>query len=256
MTPEWDQTKSKQNKMKRKILLYIFLFINSINIFAQQSAIVIYKAKLNSSPEIYKSIKEKFGESMMLMAQRKDAKFNVIVKDFDFTLKFNPNESRYQWQEEMPDETVNQMDYMMAKLIGDGNAIHYCNIIENLYMQQFKDVSTGNVVRETAKLKDNKWQITKETDTILGYPVIKAVQRKKVAWFTPNIPVPFGPGEARGLPGLVLKYVFANKKIIYATKIKWLKKNIKIKRPEKGILRTQEEGRAKRIKEMGKYFGN
>ena len=238
------------------IVLFILLFIKSMYSFAQQSAEITYKAKLVTSPDIYNEIKEKFGRNMMLITQHKDAKFNDIVKDFEYTLKFNQNESLYQWQEEMPDETVNKMDYMMSKSIGDGNAIHYCNVSENLYMQQFKEVSTGILVRETAKLKNNKWQITKETDTILGYPVIKAVQGQNIAWFTPAIPVPYGPGDAHGLPGLILKYIFANRRIIYATKIKWFKKEIKIKHPLKGLLRTQEAGRAKRIKEMNKFLTN
>ncbi len=238
-----------------KSFFIILFFVGYIN-YAQQSAVVTYKAKLNDAPEIYLKIKEKFGENMMHMAQRKDAKINNILNDFEFVLQFNPQESIYQWLEDMPDETVNEADFMMAKLVGGGNAVHYCNLPENLYMQQFKELSTGKLVRETEKLKDKKWQITKETDTILGYPVIKAIQGKKVVWFTPNIPVPFGPGEACGLPGLVLKYVFADRRIIYATKIKLFKKRIKINRPKKGDLRTQEEGRAKRIKEMGKFMGN
>ncbi len=238
------------------ILIYILFFSNFLMTFSQQSAIVTYKAKLNTSPETYKAITEKFGIDMMQNMQRKDAKINAILKDFEFILQFNPLESRYQWLEDMPDETVNEMDFKMAKLVGDGNAVHYYNVPENLYMQQFKELSIGKLVRETAKLKDKEWQITKETDTILGYPVIKAVQGKKVVWFTPNIPVPFGPGETHGLPGLVLKYVFADKRIIYATEIKLFRKPIKIKRPKKGILRTQEEGRGRRIKEMDKYLGN
>ena len=223
---------------------------------AQQSAQITYKAKMLDAPEKYSKLKEKFGEKMMLMSQRRDARINDVVKDFEFILQFNQNESRYQWQEEMPDETVNKMDFTLATTIGSGYAVHYCNRAENLYMQQFKEATTGRLVRETSKLLEKKWQITKETDTILGYPVVKAIQGKKTAWFAPNIPVPFGPGEAHGLPGLVLKLDFGNHHTIYAIKIKWYKKDIKIKRPKKGLLRTEEEGRAKRIKEMDKHLGN
>ncbi len=241
--------------MKRNyFFIPILFFFGAIQ--AQQSAIVTYKAKLNTAPEIYNSIKEKFGVDMMQRKQRGDAKVNEILKDFEFTLQFNPQASRYHWQEDMPDETVNKGSYMMAKLVGSGHGIYYCNMPENLYMKQFRTVASHSLVRETAQLRGQKWQITKATDTILGYPVIKAIQGKKVAWFTPAIPVPFGPGEARGLPGLILKYIFAQKRVIYATKIKWYKKHLDIKRPTKGLLRTQAEGRAKRIKEMGKYLGN
>ena len=238
--------------------LFLFSLIHLITsmVLSQQSAVVTYKAELNTAPEIYKPIKEKFGESVMLVSQRKDAKINEIVKDLEFKLQFNPKESRYEWETEMPDETMNQMLFMMAKLTGGGLAVQYSNVPENLYMQQFKEPSSGQWVRETTQLNDTKWKITKETDSILGYPVIKAVQGRKTAWFAPAIPVPFGPAEAHGLPGLVLKYVYANKRIMQASKIKWYKKQLKIKRSQKGLLRTEEEGRAKRMKEIAPLIGN
>lgn len=53
------------------------------------------------------------------------------------------------------------------------------------------------------------WEFTEETDTIIGYPCAKATVsfagRIYVAWYTPNIPLPFGPYKFGGLPGLILK---------------------------------------------------
>lgn len=52
-----------------------------------------------------------------------------------------------------------------------------------------------------------KWNITDETKNIGGYNSIKATTefrgRKWIAWFTPDIPLPYGPWKLHGLPGLI-----------------------------------------------------
>lgn len=59
---------------------------------------------------------------------------------------------------------------------------------------------------------DEDWTITKETDTILDLPVVKAYKTedpdfgKTFVWFTTtDIPVSAGPIRYAGLPGLILK---------------------------------------------------
>ena len=62
-------------------------------------------------------------------------------------------------------------------------------------------------------VKDNfnnlKWDITKETKQVAGYTCTKAITkfrgREWIAWFTPEIPAPFGPWKLHGLPGLILE---------------------------------------------------
>ena len=53
------------------------------------------------------------------------------------------------------------------------------------------------------------WQIESETATICGYECIKATchwrGRDFTAWFTPDIPVEYGPWKFGGLPGLIMK---------------------------------------------------
>ena len=55
-----------------------------------------------------------------------------------------------------------------------------------------------------------KWEfLTEDSDSILGYGCSKATAefagRKYTAWFTAEIPLPFGPYKFGGLPGLILK---------------------------------------------------
>ena len=53
------------------------------------------------------------------------------------------------------------------------------------------------------------WQIGSETATICGYECFKATchwrGRDFTAWFTPDIPVEYGPWKFGGLPGLIMK---------------------------------------------------
>jgi len=230
--------------MNRYIII-IFLFTKVL--FAQQSAKVTYKIHFDLSWE-QASLKEKLGDMYDMHTKRQKA-INKQLSEFNFLLLFNQNESLYYWEEEMKDEATSSLVFNLAKIAGGGNALHYSNRKDSLYMVQFKDVANGKFIRETSNLYKKDWQVYKDIDTILGYPVIQAVKGKEKVWFTPHIPVPFGPVKAGGFNGLVLKYQYGSR-IFEATEIRFYKKPIKIKKPNKGVLRTEEEGRAERIKNI------
>ena len=256
----------------KQIILFLTIILHSIFSFSQQSIEVVYKASLGFT-KLDKKSKEYLGEYAEVLSKKtvESTKRRMeILKDFNYILKANPFESLYYWEEETRDETVNEHDFISARNMGGGNAIHYQNKKENIYLYQFRDLK-GKWQREFEPLDSKKWQITNETDTILGYPVIKAIyitklnikspnplikiNHKDIAWFTPAIPLPFGPAGIGGLPGLILKYHRGNS-VIYATKIKFLKKNIKIKRPNKGALRSVKEATDERIKDLNKMLEN
>jgi len=232
--------------MKKQSILFLLLITNFV--FSQQSAKVHYKVETDW--KLYDSLHSNLNyrnQSKILLK-----KVLNIAQDLDFYLKFNTNESLYYCEDIMPDETFDMRLYTLAKTLGRGYAKHYQNKKENISLHQFIDFSNKKLYREYEKLFINNWKITKETDTILGYPVIKAIRGvKEIAWFTPNIPVPFGPGGQGGLPGLILKYKY-NFTGIVVTQIFLYKKPLKIKKPKKGILRTVEEGRVARIKSINR----
>ncbi|MGV3461466.1 MAG: GLPGLI family protein [Flavobacterium sp.] len=72
-------------------------------------------------------------------------------------------------------------------------------------------------------VKDNyaelKWKILDETKTVAGYTCNKATAtyrgRDWIAWFTPEIPAPFGPWKLHGLPGLILEAADATGRYTY-----------------------------------------
>ncbi|MEL1244715.1 GLPGLI family protein [Flavobacterium sp. DGU11] len=68
------------------------------------------------------------------------------------------------------------------------------------------------LLKNTAFVKDTydiNWNITGDTKKIAGYNCIKATTvfrgREWVAWFAPDIALPFGPWKFHGLPGLILE---------------------------------------------------
>ena len=96
-----------------------------------------------------------------------------------------------------------------------------------------------------------KWKILKENKKIGIYNCIKATTeitvnsrgKKRIitAWFTPQIPLPFGPLGYDGLPGLILE-LEVYKKIYYAKKITLNpKKEIEIKELIKGVKVSEKE---------------
>ena len=71
---------------------------------------------------------------------------------------------------------------------------------------------------------DLRWNVSTDSKQIAGHNCIKATTtyrgRNWVAWFTPDIPLPFGPWKLHGLPGLILEaHDTTNEYAIIALKI-------------------------------------
>jgi len=72
------------------------------------------------------------------------------------------------------------------------------------------------------------WDITGETKKIAGFECIKASAdfrgRNWIAWFTPDIPLSYGPWKLHGLPGLIIQAYDETEKYIWrAEKIDYIK---------------------------------
>jgi GLPGLI family protein len=97
-----------------------------------------------------------------------------------------------------------------------------------------------------------KWTLTKDSKKIGKYTCYKAttvytVRNSKgifkhpvTVWYTNEIPVSFGPKSYHGLPGLILELLEKNKLYVAST-IQLNATNITIKKPTKGMKKTQEE---------------
>ena len=83
--------------------------------------------------------------------------------------------------------------------------------------QNYEYIGDVNFYKITEKAGQN-WKISDSTKTFGSYPVQKAVTefggRNWVAWFTQDIPIPYGPYKFNGLPGLILE-LYDSKKEYY-----------------------------------------
>ena len=172
-------------------------------------------------------------------------------KDVMGVLLFSNAESLYQVDDKMKNEgTVMSLTYLAA----GAKSKYYSNSKEKNY---FKQIEVGELLR--IEMPVLEWSIAQETKMIGNYQCFKAVARQKVrddkpmrmveAWFTPIIPVNFGPKEYFGLPGLILEISY-DQLFIKATRIILNpKEEIKIEKPNKGKRMTEKE-----YKEMSKKF--
>jgi len=120
----------------KPIKLFIFLFFFTSVIVAQQSAIVTYKVIKMPEHPIAQRIKKQRGKDYYEQSIKQSLKKYDLAKDFEYILKFNSNESRYEWKEEMRDETTDRNMWILAKLMGGGMSVKYQNRKDSLLMVQ------------------------------------------------------------------------------------------------------------------------
>lgn len=196
-------------------------------------------------------ISEKLIDSINKKIASKNAKMNDFtksvfknIKDVNCFLEFKNEESLYYAEDEMK--------------IDDGKMFNLNRIFAGNDNKYYKNIKTKEQYHESSSFddlslieyEDRKWQITQESKRIGNYLCFKAIdisnpgqKVNSIAWFTPEIPVNFGPLNFNGLPGLILE-VESNKSLIIATKIELNPQvEIKIIKPTKGKRITAEENK-------------
>lgn len=224
--------------MNKTTLLIVFLFLVKI-VSAQSDAICVYKVSLNqdslqikeSDDEINKGAKNLLRDALEL------------AKDFNYTLKFNTSESIFYLDELMINEAMeNSYLYPIAKaLVGKG--IYYQNKIKDESLQQTETMGELFIIKDILL---NNWNITEEQKKIGKYTCFKAERICKSCntadevWFTPEIPVPYGPIGYGGLPGLIIE---VRKKIftLRLISISFESSEVKINEPKDGKTVSKDE---------------
>ncbi len=212
----------------KQILLILVSLLTQVGL-SQQSAIVEYEYLYNPN------IGQKSTNQIMQRATSINDKAAEYAKQHRYVLKFNPNESYYYIDTGMkPDDLEDPMAYHFSKMML-GSGIFYQNAPKRYILNQKESMHQLYLVRDTIQ---NDWTISYEKKVIGGFKCYKATKKCKcgqdiVAWFTPEIPVPFGPAGYAGAPGLILQVTFF-KHTLRLKKIKLFKKPISITPPDKG----------------------
>ncbi|MFY7740001.1 MAG: GLPGLI family protein [Flavobacterium sp.] len=179
-------------------------------------------------------------------------KVNQEFESLTYNLFFSKDESLYEIQDKIESEKSDDFEVKFAKIMAGG--LCYKN---NISKEKIEQIESFNQAFNVVKAYDEyKWKISNETKLINGFKCYKATAVKEEydeirkinrrftpsVWFTPEIPVSFGPKGLDGLPGLVLEATFNGKLFYYATIINLDYKEIKIiEKPKKGKYVSEKE---------------
>ena len=235
-----------------KKYLFNVLILLYINFSAQNSSgKITYNHSMDSE-----SLKKL--DSMTQKNISKNPRINIWAKnlyknmpDAKSYLNFTHVESLFFAEDKMDNEGASKIN--LNKILAGNGDKYYKNTKTNEY---FHESSITELL--LIEIEPKKWQITQEIKKIGDYLCYKAIdiestnkKKKPIAWFTPQIPVSFGPLEFSGLPGLVLQ-VEINKRLITATQIILNpKEEIKIIKPTKGRKISAKENK-ERVKAFWK----
>lgn len=224
----------------------MFLFIIT-GMFSQSklTGAVYYESGISQH-----NIDNYFSKERNLIKNKERIKFmdNLLLnsKKVRSTLQFSLNEAVFGVSKKLSIKDRGNITEKMNFMAAGGQKIYYQNALnKNLEIQNCQTL--GECFLIVSKFK--KWQLTQETKTIAGYICYKATSVIKsnnkniqvVAWYTPQVPVSFGPKEYNGLPGLILE-VENNFRYFRATKLVLNpKEKVIIKKPTKGKRVSQEE---------------
>lgn len=117
-----------------------------------------------------------------------------------------------------------------------------------------KSGNNSNLISKEPMLEAMTWElIEKEVKNICGYPCLKAKSVKNIgliAWYAPDIPVPDGPMDTYGLPGMILQVEMPGQSFT-AVKIEFPAAMPEIIIPKAEQFVTREE--YKRLKQSNKH---
>lgn len=236
------------------ILIIIITTFLSIACAQAQTGIIKYTAKMNDQhkKEFIESIKKK--DIDMNIKQTVIQSYNNAEPDY-YELHFDKNESYY-----FKDEQLEKKNgYTMGSKAG---LFPYYNNAKSKGTIELNSMM-GNISHELLE-----WKTTNESKMIGDFKCYKATTTETLysrqghyydrdieVWFTPDIPVKFGPEHYNGLAGLVLE-VKRNEFTIKASKINLNpdEKKLKIKRVEKDEKVISQKEMNKRIAEMMKDY--
>ncbi|REH50578.1 GLPGLI family protein [Tenacibaculum gallaicum] len=220
--------------MKNKIFLIFLWFLFLIKAYSQTGE-VTYRVE---------SIKQNNLDNPLVMG------VNNELQQKTFTLKYNKYESIFNKNKNIP---INKRYSGLADvLIGAFSDWYQKSFTKEALINK----EIGGKIYIVSYPSMTGWELTEDTKVIEGYTCYKAIRKQinkrtsvgkdkryivYTAWYTPEIPIPYGPAGNGGLPGLILQLDKNNVARYTAKKIKLNhKKNIKIPKLKEATKITPE----------------
>lgn len=234
------------NNLFFKCYVLLLVLISQINYSQNSFSEIIYKKR---GMMVYDSITNNETD---ILAQKILTQSFQEMNDLEYSLIFSNSESYFKKNESMvSDDKSNSLAKKLANLFGESLGVYYTNLKSKKKIHQKK--TSSDIFLIESSTNSIQWVLGNETkkignyicsraSTILYRETIRGLTQLNVsAWYTPLIPISFGPLGYDGLPGLILELELGNI-IFYAHKIELnIKGNIEISLPEKGIKVTEEE---------------
>jgi GLPGLI family protein len=213
--------------MKKFILIYFLILFFTAN---SQTGIITYGLK---------GIKD---DSLSEMTKKINAEFELMA----YTLKYNDSVSYFYQEQNIPKELL----YSKLATVNAGSISDFFQ-----YLKTKQSLRNNDVVNTTYRLdysiRMNNWELVNETKKIDNYTCYKAIHKRfvqnsqtyrvSVAWYTPEIPVPYGPAGFGGLPGLILELRYSNNVVYVVNNILLNSKLKPLSKIEAGELITPRE---------------
>jgi GLPGLI family protein len=228
-----------------KKLFFMATALVSFQLLAAQTkeGKITYEQKV----DMFRRIPEENQELRSMMPQFRTSKFE---------LQFADNQSFFKAVEEAPDMTEQNNNGIVLRIGGGGENQYYKNFTTQKSVEKRELMEDIYLVEDS--IRSLTWKLEDgETKTILGFSCKKATGKTErgsniIAWYSEDIPIPGGPEQFNGLPGMILG-IDANKgEIVFmATQLdKKADRNI-IKAPKEGKKITNTEFTAKQKELMG-----
>lgn len=109
--------------------------------------------------------------------------------------------------------SLSESERALKEFAGDSGTINseiWLDRSQGILTERAADYASENIAYEYEELQPIlNWNISGEHRQVCGYDCIKATGlfrgRQWTVWFTPEIPLPYGPWKLGGLPGLILR---------------------------------------------------
>lgn len=244
------------------ILTFVLIILAKVVLQAQNIELVevTYKLQINLNT-LTESVQTNYTPSQQESIKREYKKRSQL----DYTLLFNNNEALFFLSDSIVSLYHDNNDNILKKFIKTAkNKKYYKNIQQNKSIFQ-KEVG-GESLLITAPFNDLNWQLTNTSKKIGNYMCYRAVLKdghnqllydeKMVieAWYTPEIPIPFGPFSFEGLPGLILELQLG-RNVYYAANINFAS-NHKINALNKGKVVSRDVYSAYLLEQMSEVFNS